>query len=432
MTVREFLKNIIDCCKSSQAHPFGCPDSLLVLFGDRRSVFFHFKFITICWLIFCFTSSQVFAAAGDVIGNTATIDYVYGGLPQTQESSPTGNTLPGLGNGAPTNFTEDQVVNFSVGLVNVAPVDVVTLEANAYLTFTVTNNGNAVQDFLLAAVNTDPNPFGIPPDNFNPVAPMRTFVEDGTDTSGYQPGTDTEVFIDELAAGSSATVYVVVNIPAVSAGDLAAVALVVQNAVGGAAGEGAAITNDDNNNVSPGGTYSNGGTVVPAGTPSDTPGTPGVDLVFGDAGGAAPEDVDSTGIPNTDVLSNGQHADSGAFLAQPPAVPVDPLIKTVTVIDTLGGTDPHAGATLRYQIIVNTNGASAVDNLVITDPIPANTTYTPDSITLNGVPQTDIIDPPVDYSNFDGAQIIVDLSEGGTVSISTVTTNTIVFDVTID
>ncbi len=398
----------------------------------KPGVFFSFKCLSICWLIFSVSSSQVFAAAGDVIGNTATIEFQLLGVPLTQESSPAGNTQPGAGNGSPTNFIEDQVVNFSVSLVDVAPVNVVTLEANAFLTFTVTNNGNATQDFLLAALNTTPNPFGAPADNFDPAPPLRTFVEDGTDTSGFQPATDTEVFIDELAVGATATVYLVADMPAISAGDLAALALVVQVAVGGTAGEGAAITNDDNNNISPAGTYSNAATVVPAGSPSNIPDTAGIDLVFGDPDGAAPEDVDSTGIPNTDSLSNGQHADAGAFLAQPPTVPVDPLIKTVTVIDTLGGTDPHPGATLRYQIVVNTNGASTVDNLIITDPIPANTTYTPNSITLNGIPQTDIIDPPVDYSQFDGTQIIVDLSEGSTVSISTATTNTIVFDVTID
>ncbi len=429
--MRECCKNI-SYCKSGLPISSGWVSSCFSIVRKKPGVFFSFKCLSICWLIFSAFPSQVFATAGDVIGNTATIDFMLSGVPLTQESSPTGNTQPGIGNGAPTNFMEDQVVNFSVSLGDVAPVGVVTLEANAYLTFTVTNNGNAIQDFLLAALNTTPNPFGAPPDNFDPVGLLRTFVEDGTDTSGYQPATDTEVFIDELAIGATVTVYVVSDMPAVSAGDLAAVALVVQNAVGGLAGEGAAITNDDNNNVSPAGTYSNGGTVVLAGSPSSTPDTPGVDLVFGDPDGAAPEDVDSRGIPNTDSLSNGQHADAGAYLAQLPMSPVDPLIKTVTVIDTLGGTDPHPGATLRYQIVVNTNGASTVDNLIITDPIPANTTYTPNSIVLNGVPQTDIIDPPVDYSSFDGAQIIVDLSEGSTVSISTATTNTIVFDVTID
>jgi uncharacterized repeat protein (TIGR01451 family) len=119
-------------------------------------------------------------------------------------------------------------------------------------------------------------------------------------------------------------------------------------------------------------------------------------------------------------------------LIQPSVPALDPLIKSVTVIDTLGGTDPHPGATLRYQIVVQTNGTSAVDELVISDAIPANTTYTPNSIALNGVAQTDAVDEPTDYSEFDGAQIIVDLGQNSTVSITTATTFTIVFDVTIN
>jgi uncharacterized repeat protein (TIGR01451 family) len=108
------------------------------------------------------------------------------------------------------------------------------------------------------------------------------------------------------------------------------------------------------------------------------------------------------------------------------------LNKAVSVIDTLGGTDPHAGATLRYQIDVVISGVTNINNLVITDPIPANTTFTPSSLLLNGVAQTDSSDVPVDYAEFNGSQIVVDLSQGGTVSVAPSTPNQIIFDVTIN
>lgn len=427
--MREFFKNI-SYCQSGLPASSAWVSSCFPISRKSFSVFFDFKSFTICWLIFSVFPSQVFAAAGDIISNTATVNYSILAVPFTQESSPTGNTVPGAGNGAPTTFTEDQVVNFSVVSNDGAPVNVASGENNAFLTFTVVNNGNATQDFLLTAINTAPNPFGVPVDNFDPVIPLRVFVEDGAN-AGYLFAEDTGLFIDDLASGATATVYIVADIPATAIGDLAAVAMVTQVAAGGAPGPGAAITNDDNNHVSPAGTYSNGGTTVIAGTANNATDSVGIDLVFGDQAGSAPEDVDSTGAVQ-DIPSNGQHSDTGAFLVQTVGAAVDPLIKTVTVIDTLGGTDPHAGATLRYQIVVNTTGASTVDNLVITDPIPPNTTYIPNSIRLNGVLQTDAIDEPADYSEFDGAQIIVDLSQNSTVSISTATTNTIVFDVTID
>ena len=77
-------------------------------------------------------------------------------------------------------------------------------------------------------------------------------------------------------------------------------------------------------------------------------------------------------------------------------------------------------------------GGSNVNNLVVTDPIPVNTTYTPGSIMLNGILQTDVNDPPTDYSQFSGTAVIVDLSEAGAVSVAPGTPNQIIFEVTID
>ena len=371
----------------------------------------------------------VFSAAGDVIHNTATIDFTYLGNSLTQESSPFGNDQTGIGNGTPTSFTEDRLINFSVVSANAAPVNVSSLQSAAFLTFTVTNNGNAPQDFLLSAVNTSPSPFVANVDNFDPVSPLQVFVEDGT-SAGYLLAEDTGVFIDELAAGSSVTVYVVASIPATNIGDAAAVALVAQVAEGGAAGQGAVISNDDNGHISPAGTFSNGAVSASAGTANSVLNTVGLETVFNDSAAISVEDIDSSGVQ--DIQANGQHSDAGAFLVQTAASSSVSLNKTVTVIDTLGGNDPHAGATLRYRIDVVIAGASNVNNLVITDPMPANTTYTPTSLSLNGVPQSDISDAPFDFSEYNGSNIVVDLSQGGTISVTPGTPNQIIFDVTID
>lgn len=377
---------------------------------------------------------NVQAAAGDAISNTASVDYIYQAITFTVESSPIGNSTTGAGNGTATTFTEDRLVNFTVTENDGAVVVVSAGQIGAVLNFTVTNNGNVVQDFLLTAVNTSPNPFGLPIDTFDPLAPMQVFVEDGTTPGSYQIVEDTAVFIDELAVGASVVVYVVVDIPAAALPtEIAAVALVAQVATGGAVGQGTAINNDHNGNVSSAGTYSNGATNVVAGTVTNIADTNGLETVFIDPAGVDSEDADSTGAVQ-DIFANGQHSDTGAF--QVSGSPVT-LNKTVTVIDTLlpPGTDPHPGATLRYQIDVLIVGAGGVNNLVITDPIPVNTTYTPASISVNAVAQTDLdfATDGIDYSEFNGTDIVVDLSEGGAVVLTAADSPiTITFDVTID
>ena len=379
-------------------------------------------------------AGNVHAAAGDVISNTATVDYFFQAVPFTVESSPTGNAVAGIGNGVATTFTEDRLVNFNVVSNDATTVVVNSGQVSAVLTFTVTNVGgapgmgsNGPLDFLLTAVNTSPNPFGGLADTFDPNAPMRVFVEDGTTPGTYQPAEDTAVFIDELAPNNSRTVYVVVDIPAtVVATEISAVALVAQVVEGGAAGQGAVINSDDNGHVSPAGIYSNGATNVAAGVVNNVADTAGLETIFNDPAGIQPEDADSTGAV-TDIAANGQHSDVGAFEVSGSPVTIN---KSVTVIDTFGGTDPHVGATLRYQLDVIIVGAGGVNNLVITDPVPANTTYTPGSISLSGPTPLN----PV-FASFNGGlnQIEVDLSEGMTRTITVADSPvTITFDVTIN
>ena len=378
-------------------------------------------FFTIIFLVAFFVSDNLHAAAGDSISNTATISYDISGTPGSDSAS--------------TSFLEDRVINFSVVESDGgSAVPVVSDMIDAVLQFTVTNIGNAIQDFLLTAVNTSPNPFGTPVDNFDPLAgTIQVFAESGI-TPGYQIAEDTVVFIDELALNASIIVYVVADLPTQVIDDVSAVALIAQVAEGGALGtEGLAINADDNGHISPAGVFSNGSTSVSAGTANTIPDSPlTVETVFNDPAGLSPEDI-STDLVQ-DIARNGQHADAGAYQLMSPVA----IVKTVTVIDPSGGADPYPGATLRYQLDVVVTGNTAVDNLVISDAIPANTTYTDNSILLNAVAQTDADDAPVDYSRAIDillkpvVSIEVDLSQGGTVSVAPGVTNVIIFEVTID
>lgn len=378
------------------------------------------KLIVLLGFIFSsLISTNIFAAAGDTISNTATINYDIGGVPGTDSSSAT--------------FLEDRLVNFTVTEDNGGmAVPVISDMNDAVIQFTVTNTGNGIQDFLLTAVNTAPNPFGVPADNFDPLT-IQVFAESGA-TPGYQAVEDTAVYIDELVSNVPYVVYVVADLPTQVIDDVSAIALIAQIAEGGAAGsEGAAINADDNGHTSPAGVFSNGTTSVSAGTANtivDSPLT--METVFNDPAGLNPEDV-STDLVQ-DITRNGQNSDAGAFQVMSPVS----IIKTVTVIDPSGGTDPHPGATLRYQLDVSVTGNTAVDNLVVSDAIPANTTYIDNSMQLNAVAQTDANDAPVDYSRAIDillkpvVSIEVDLSQGGTISVAPGVTNVIIFEVTIN
>jgi uncharacterized repeat protein (TIGR01451 family) len=376
-------------------------------------------YTSVVLIISMFVTTNIFAAAGDSISNTATINYVIGGV-------------PGTGN-ASASFLEDRLINFSVSEDNgSAAVPVISDMTDAVMQFTVTNTGNGVQDFLLTAVNTAPNPFGLPADNFDPLT-IQVFAESGA-TPGYQAVEDTAVFIDELVPNVPHVVYVVADLPTQVIDDVSVIALIVQIAEGGVVGtEGLVVNADDNGHISPAGVFSNGSTSVSAGTANTIPDSPlTMETVFNDPAGLSPEDV-STDLVQ-DIARNGQHADAGAYQVMSPVA----IVKTVTVIDPSGGTDPYPGATLRYQLDVVVSGNTAVDNLVISDAIPANTTYTDNSIQLNGVAQTDADDAPVDYSRAIDilakpvVSIEVDLSQGGTVSVAPGVTNVIIFEVTID
>ena len=177
------------------------------------------KFFALFFVSALCMSAKVYAAAGDLITSTATIDYVISGVPSTATASAA--------------FNEDRRINFMVADDNGgAAVPVVSDMPNAVMQFTVTNLGNDVQDFLLAALNTAPNPYGLPVDNFDPIpASIQVFVESGV-MSGYQPAQDTATYIDELPQTGSRIVYVVADMPTVNLDDVSAIALVAQVAQG--------------------------------------------------------------------------------------------------------------------------------------------------------------------------------------------------------
>lgn len=115
----------------------------------------NFAFVLLLSLLFVY-AKPVYAqgvAAGTDIDNTVIINYQIGGVPQAPiESSPDGNSTPGLGNGEPTVFKVDRKIDLS--LTGNANADVAPGQSQAQLTYTLKNEGNDTQEFSLIPDST--------------------------------------------------------------------------------------------------------------------------------------------------------------------------------------------------------------------------------------------------------------------------------------
>jgi uncharacterized repeat protein (TIGR01451 family) len=259
--------------------------------------------------------------AGTSISNQATVDYTVGNVNQPDVNSNT------------TTFVTDRRILVTVAEVGNAYTDVAPGQTGQVLTYTVTNNTNAVMDFRLAATQQATNasdPFG-GTDDFD-VTSLQVFV-DSNGNNTYD-GADTAGFVDELAADGTVSVFVVADIPIGQAnGNSAGVTLTAIAADSGGAGLGSDSTQT-------------------AG--AETPGT--IDTVFGDIAG------------DTDAARDGQHSDTDAYRIQTATLTVT---KTSTVIsDPFNNTtNPKRipGAIVEYCVTVQNAGSSAATAVVVTD-----------------------------------------------------------------
>ena len=100
------------------------------------------------------------------------------------------------------------------------------------------------------------------------------------------------------------------------------------------------------------------------------------------------------------------------------------------MLDQYGTAEPIPGAVITYTIEVDVTGVGNVDDVVITDPIPAETTYNANTLTLNGPPAL------TDGDGDDEGDVGFTTSDTVTVSLGTLSaasgTQIITFKVTID
>jgi uncharacterized repeat protein (TIGR01451 family) len=336
--------------------------------------------------------------AGTSVANTASVGYSVGGTAQTPVSS---NTV---------SFLVDRKVNVTVAEVGGAPTTVTFGQNAAVTTFTVTNNTNSTQDFRLfateqlALVSTI---FGHS-DNYG-VTNIHVYV-DSNGNGSYDAGVDIATYVDELAADATVTVFVVADIPATGPSNaVAGIALTAVSATGGTGG-------------------SLGADLI-ASALGDSPTT--IDNVFADAAGAI------------DLLRDGRSSALDEYVVGTAAITA---IKTATTIsDPLNGIlFPKAipGATVEYCIQIANAGPGTATDVAMTDAIPANSTYIPGSLyvdgtTLLGACVGDGSNEDDDATGTDDADGVVGSFSGNTVrssiaTISPLTTRTTRFRVTIN
>lgn len=285
--------------------------------------------------------------AGTSITNNVTVDYQVGGVAQTQRT-------------ASDSFTVDRKINLIVAEVGSTTTNVVPGQTNAVTAFQLTNNSNETLDFALTAsqIATGGTVVHGGNDAFD-VANVRIYRDSSSGTVGSWDASDTLVtYVDELAADTSATLFVVADIPGGSSGptngQIAGVTLRATAREGGAAGsQGAAITETTGAN------------------------TAAKDTVFADV--ANPRVAG-------DAARDGSYADGDDYTVQTATLAVTKSSRVVS--DPFNNTtNPKLipGAVVEYCIAIANSGSIAASSVVINDPVPGQLTY--DSVTgikLNG------------------------------------------------
>jgi uncharacterized repeat protein (TIGR01451 family) len=319
------------------------------------------------------TAQAAGTVAGTTVSNTATVNFQVGSVPQTAVTST-------------ATFVVDDKVNLTV--TNNAGATVVPGSTNQVLAFTLENTGNKTHGYALAASLGA----GI---TMNNVRIYRDVNGDGNLDGGdalYTLGSNA----GDLAPDATMRLLIVADTPATATdGQTAAYNLIATTLNAGTT----TVTAHDN----------------AIADDKDTQ-----QVVFADAAGSAAGDV----------VRDGRHSASGTYTVSTATLTVS---KTSTVVSDPfnGAVNPKRipGAVIRYTITLTNTGAANATSVVVRDPIPADTSYSANSITLNGGGLTDIGDA-------DAGDMGVTNAGEVTVAVGTVVnsggTATVTFDVTVN
>lgn len=267
-------------------------------------------------------------------------------------------------------ITVDELIDVTIASQDAGAVPITG--GTAVLTYEVTNTGNGPEVFNLTA---DPAVAG---NDFDSV--IEAIVLDTNGNGVYDDGVDTVIAnggaTGSIPADGTQTVFVIVSSPA-------------------------GVTDGQSSEVN---------LLAEAATGTGTPGT-----VFPGAGEGGGDAV--IGSSNADADTNG------ALIA---AIASVTLVKSATIVDPFGGSEAVPGATVTFTIVASVSGSGSIDDLAVTDAIPADTTYSPNSLALDATSLTDASDTDAGAAS-DAAGIAVEIGTAAAGSDYTIT-----FDVTID
>ena len=273
-------------------------------------------------VVYSASALAVGTAANTDIANFATVGFKVGGVDQTAVPSNT------------TTFKVDQVVDLTVAEADGVDTNVSPAETGAVARFSVTNTGNATQDFNLSVADlTSGDVFG---NTDNIQTDGLTIVIDTNGNGVYDEGTDqVQSFIDELSAVSGSNsiyVFVLADLPADAVdGDAANIRLTATAHKAGAAGLGAVEAE--------------------SGVDDDA----GLQIVFSNNTGTA-DDSYLVGSATLDAVKTSQ-------------VVSDPLLQVFPAALAI------PGAIVEYAITITNNGGAPATELVISDVIQSDLTF---------------------------------------------------------
>lgn len=311
-------------------------------------------------LLLVCAEGQAATLAGTPISNVATVTYSIEGAAAAPLVS------------APATFVVDEIIALTLTWQDGSPVSVNSPDSDDALQFLLTNTGNGSETFALTRNNAPAMA-----DDYDPLSSATPIYIESNGTPGLQTGTGGDAAYTgslTLAPEQSTQLYVVSDTPAA-----------LPNGATGQVGLTAAST-------TPGAAGVASGTVLPGA------GDSGVTAVVGPGQGM--------------VTSLGSYLVSGLAAS---------VVKTASVA---GGGDAAPGKTLIYSITVSLSGTGTAGNLVVTDPLPAELTYVPDSITVNAASRTDAADG--DNAAFSGNTVSVDFGDTAAPATHVITFSAIV------
>lgn len=264
----------------------------------------------------------------------------------------------------------DELLDVTVTSQDSGPVS--AAPGQAVLTFEVTNQGNGPEAFTLTANPT------VAGNDFDTT--ITSIAIDSNGNGVYDDGVDTVLTgpeaTPELAADAALTVFVIVAVP------------------GG-------VVDNDTSDVE---------LLAEAVTGTGAPGT----------------SFAGAGVSGGDAIVGATGADDTATGSLVIGLTNVDLTKAVSLVDPFGGTSAVPGTVATFTLTAEVVGSGSLDNLVITDGIPDDTTYVDGSLALDGNPLTDASGDDAGEGS-DAAGISVDI---GTVNGGD--TFEVTFDVTID